>query len=118
MPCPSAGSKQFWTSPYCFGQVQKDFQFGQNVEFDSEIIALSFYRSQNVLGWSKFFESNQKFTYILCRSQTFCARPREDFYLLNSFFVPAQIFWSCPKCNSIYGLAQEIWTSAKKIWDL
>jgi len=26
MPCPSAGSKQFWTSPYCFGQVQKDFQ--------------------------------------------------------------------------------------------
>ena len=28
MPCPSVGPKQFWTSPYCFGQVQKDFQFG------------------------------------------------------------------------------------------
>jgi len=31
MPCPSAGSKQFWTSPHCFGQVQKDFQFGQGI---------------------------------------------------------------------------------------
>ena len=33
---------------------------------------LSFYRSQNVLGWSKFFVLDQKFIYILWRSQKFC----------------------------------------------
>jgi hypothetical protein len=36
--------------------------------------ALSFYRSKNVLGWSKFFVPDQKFIYILWQSQTFCAR--------------------------------------------
>ena len=36
------------------------------------INALSFYRSQNVLCRSKSFVSDQKFIYILCRSQTYC----------------------------------------------
>ena len=40
----------------------------------SESNALSFYRSQNVLSWSKFFVPDQKFIYILWQSQTFCAR--------------------------------------------
>ena len=42
--------------------------------------ALSFYRSQNVLCWSKFFEQAQKFIYILCQSQTFCARQKDDLH--------------------------------------
>ena len=33
--------------------------------------ALSFYRSQNILGWSTFFVSDQKNIFILCQSQTF-----------------------------------------------
>ena len=54
--------------------------------------ALSFYRSQNILGQSKFFVPYQKLIYILCQSQTFCARPKDDFHIVNSVFVPAQNF--------------------------
>ena len=52
--------------------------------------ALSFYRSQNVLCWSKFFELVQKFIYILCQSQTFCARQKDDLHSVKLVFVPAQ----------------------------
>ena len=38
--------------------------------------ALYFYRSQNALGWSKFFVLDQKFIDILWQSQNFCARKR------------------------------------------
>ena len=54
--------------------------------------ALSFYRSQNVLGWSKFFVPDQKFIYILWQSQTFCARQKDDLHSVKLFFVPAQKF--------------------------
>ena len=54
--------------------------------------ALSFYRSQNVLCRSKFFVSDQKFIYILCRSQTFCAIQKDDLHSVKLFFVPAQKF--------------------------
>ena len=54
--------------------------------------AFSFYRSQNVLGWSKFFVSDQKFIYILWQSQTFCDRQKEDLHSVKLFFVPAQKF--------------------------
>ena len=37
---------------------------------EDETFNLSFYRSQNVLGWSKFFVPDQKFIYILWQSQT------------------------------------------------
>ena len=52
--------------------------------------ALSFYRSQNVLGWSKFFVPDQKFIYILWQSQTFCARQKDDLHSVKLVFVPAQ----------------------------
>ena len=42
--------------------------------------ALSFYRTQNVLGWSKFFVPDQKFIYILWQSQNFCARQKDDLH--------------------------------------
>ena len=48
----------------------------QSVPFWESKYALSFYRSQNVLGRSKFFVPDQKFIYILCQSQTFCARQK------------------------------------------
>ena len=54
--------------------------------------ALSFYRSQNVLCWSKFFEPAQIFFYILCQSQTFCARLKDDKHSVKLVFVPAQKF--------------------------
>ena len=54
--------------------------------------AWSFYRSQNVLGWSKFFVPDQKFIYILWQSQTFCARLKDDLHSVKLFFVPAQKF--------------------------
>ena len=42
--------------------------------------ALSFYSSKNVLCWSKFFEASQKIVYLLCQSQTFCARQKDDLH--------------------------------------
>ena len=54
--------------------------------------ALSFYRSQNVLGWSKFFVPVQKFIYILWQSQTFCARQKDDLHSVKVVFVLAQKF--------------------------
>ena len=56
--------------------------------------ALSFYRSQNVLGWSKFFVPDQKCIYILYQSQKFCARQKDDLH-------------------TNHGLAQNIWTGTK-----
>ena len=54
--------------------------------------ALSFYRSQNVLCWSKFFEPAQKFSDTLCQLQTFCARQKDDLHSVKLVFVPAQKF--------------------------
>ena len=54
--------------------------------------ALSFYRSQNLFGQSKVFVSDQKFIYILCQSQTFCARTKEDLYSVKLVYVLAQKF--------------------------
>ena len=48
------------------------------------IYALSFYRSQNVL--------DQKFIYILCQSQTFFARQKDDLHSVKLVFVTAQKF--------------------------
>ena len=35
----------------------------------------------------------QKFNYILCQSQTFCARQKDDLHSVKMVFVPAQIFF-------------------------
>ena len=56
------------------------------------INALSFYRSQKVLGWSNFFVPDQKFIYILWQSQTFCARQKDDLHSVKLVFVSAQKF--------------------------
>jgi hypothetical protein len=71
---------------------------------------LSFYRSPNVLGWSKFFVPHQIFIYILCQSQTFCARQKDDLLSVKLVFVPAQ---RGTKCSQIFGLAEKIWTGTK-----
>ena len=86
-----------------------------NLPNDLEMItyALSFYRSQNVLCWSKFFEPDQKFIYVLCQSQTFCARTNDDLHTAKLFFVSVQNFWRGTKCSQIFGLAQNIWTDTK-----
>ena len=55
--------------------------------------ALSFYRSQNVLCWSKFFVSDQKFIYILWQSRTFCARQKDDLHSVKiGFCASTKVF--------------------------
>ena len=70
-----------------------------------QLAALSFYRSQNVLCWSKCFVSDQKFIYILCQAQTFCARQKDDLHSVKLVFVPTQKF--------LKRLTQKIWTGTK-----
>ena len=75
--------------------VQKQTTFAEPRylgESCQECYALSFYRSKNVLSWSKFFEPAQKIIYVLCQSQTFCARQKDDLHSAKLFFVPAQKF--------------------------
>ena len=67
--------------------VQDNFQCGT---YMVRTYALSFYRSQNVLGWSKFFVPDQKFIYIFWQSQTFCARQKDNLHSVKLVFVPAQ----------------------------
>ena len=54
--------------------------------------ALSFYRSQNDLCRSKNFVSDQKIFYILCQSQTFCARQKDDLHSVKLVFVSVKKF--------------------------
>ena len=51
----------------------------QHLGFELPTYALSFYRFQKILGWSKFFVPNLRLIYMLCKSQTFCARPIDEF---------------------------------------
>ena len=76
----------------CHFLGRKGSKTGQICRFLEELNALSFYRSQNVLGWSKFFVPDQKFIYILWQSQTFCARQKDDLHSVKLVFVPAQKF--------------------------
>ena len=50
------------------------------------INALSFYKSQNVLGWSKFLVPDQNFIYMLWQSKTFSARQKDDLHSVQLFF--------------------------------
>ena len=63
--------------------------------------ALSFYRSQNGLCRSKFFVLDQKFIYILCQSQVFCARQKDDLHSVKLVFVSAQKFLKRHKLNAV-----------------
>ena len=85
------------------------FCFGKAVNTN----ALSFYRSQNVLGWSKFCVAHQKFIYILRQSQTFCARQKDDLHSVKLVFCGHKSFWRGTKCSQIFGLAQKIWIGTK-----
>ena len=67
----------------------KQFIIGLLQRGFSMISMRAFYRSQNVLGWSKFFVPDQIFIYILWQSQTFCARQRDDSHSVKLVFVPA-----------------------------
>ena len=51
--------------------------------------ALCFYRPQNALGWSKLFVPDQKFIHILCQSQTFYARQKDDLHSVKLVFEEA-----------------------------
>ena len=57
--------------------------------------ALSFYRSQNVLCQSKFFEPAQKFDCIQCLFKNFCAGTKTNFTECKASFCLAQNFCDC-----------------------
>ena len=54
--------------------------------------ALSFYRFQNVLGWSKSFVLDQTYIYVLWQSQTFCAGQKDDLHSVKLVFEEAVKF--------------------------
>merc|ERR1712051_470882 len=58
--------------------------------FKHQSNALSFYRSQNVLCRSKFFEPAQKFNCIWCLFKNFCAGTKTNFTECKSSFCLAQ----------------------------
>ena len=62
-----------------------------------ETDALSFYRSRNVLGWSKSFVPDQKFIYLLWQSQKFWARQKDDLHSIKLFLCRHKTFWNLYK---------------------
>ena len=61
-------------------------------KFEKMSYALSFYRSQNVLGWSKFFVPDQNF----------CAWQKDYLHSVKLVFVPTQKFWTGTNPLSFY----------------
>ena len=82
-----------------FGLVYSGFGHDQKWHITT---ALSFYGSQKILGWSKFFVPYQKLIYILRQSQTFSPRSKDDLRLVNTVLVPAQNFFGMPLCTVLF----------------
>ena len=59
--------------------------------------ASSFYKSQNVLGWSTFFVSDQKLIYILCQTKRRFKFGQEIWFLCQH-----KIFGTSTECNTIF----------------
>ena len=78
-----------------------------------EIYALSFYRFQNFLCWTKYFVLAQKSDCIQCLFKNVCAGTKTNFTECKSSFCLAQNVCDCSICKQIFGLAQKIWTSPK-----
>ena len=73
-----------------------------------------FYRSQNILGLSKFFVPDQKFIYILWQSQTFCARQKDDLHSVKLVFEEALNAVQFLGWHKIFGPAQNILGPVKR----
>ena len=118
--------KSFWRGTKCsqiFGLAQKiltdtkhlvTYKRTRHMTF-LKTSALSFYRPQNALGWSKLFVPDQKFIYILWQSQIFFARQKYDLHSIKLFFCQHKSFWRGTKCSQIFGLAQKILTGTKHL---
>ena len=72
--------------------------------------ALSFYMSQNIFDWSKFFVLDQKFIYILWQSQSFFAKHKDGLHSVKLVFV-TKVFEEA--LNAVKFLAWH-----KTFWDL
>ena len=65
------------------------------VSTNSSTNALSFYRSQIVLCWTKYFVPAQKFDCIQCLFKNFCAGTKTNFTECKSSFCLAQNVCDC-----------------------
>ena len=81
---------------------------------------LSFYRPQNVLCQSKFFEPAQKFEYRLVPPQKLLGRHRNQFYWMQIIFLSGTKIWTSPeyvgtckgtrhKCELGYSILKGFW---------
>ena len=80
--------------------------------------ALSFYRSQNVLGWSRFFVPEQRIIYILWQSQTFCARKKGDLHFSKiGFCAGTKVFEEALNAFKFLAGSKNL-DRQKTFWDL
>ena len=93
--------------------VQDNFQCGT---YMVRTYALSFYRSQNVLGWSKFLVPDQNFIYMLWQSKTFSARQKDDLHSVQLFFF-SKVFEKALNAVKLLGWLK-IFGPAQIFWDL
>ena len=71
--------------------------------------ALSFYRSQNVLCWSKYFEPAQKFDCIQGLFTNFSAGTKTNFTECKSSFFLVQNVCDC------HNMSKKFWSGTKKL---
>ena len=85
---------------------------------DQSIYASSFYRSQNVLCRSKFFQPAQKFDCIQCLFKNFCAGTKTNFTECKSSFCLAQNVCDCHNMKINFWSGTKNLDHPKTFWDL
>ena len=75
---------QFFCKLFNIQLFQKKLSIFCLVTLSRQINALSFYKSQNVLFWSKFFGPDQKLNRNLCHSKIFCDGTKTVFTVWKS----------------------------------
>ena len=94
--------------------LESNFEEADGLGISSRTNVLTFYSSQNVLCWSKFFQPAKNLIAFRASSKTFVQAQKPNLLNGNHLLVRHKFFWDSHKIFiSIFGLAQNIWTSPK-----
>ena len=87
MPCPFRGPKTFCAGPNFLHQPKNLTAFKPCLFTGPKMFCAG----------PHFFVSDQRFIQILCKSQTFCAKQKDDLHSYKLVFMPAQVISASTK---------------------
>ena len=99
-----------WFSNSIINTISKNYRFGRlKSQTQAIVLPCPFTGPKMFCAGPIFFEPAQKFIYILCQSQTFCARQKEDLHSVKSVFVP-KVFEEALDAAKFLGWLKKNWT--------